>query len=1298
MSKTWLIFYVTFACAITLPVSAFEAASENEQFARAPEMPPTGVRVFEGDNQPENIAKFQSFQGDCDPSSYVELARNGLLIGAEMADESGHYSFKNVPVLYGKNVFKTSMESPRGVYQEHDQSVDIPYPIADAQKNQPPTALHLAAPPVAPPASVSGAAGSVVSSGPAASLVANTGDVGDSAPPEKNQSILSEATPALGDDIILALVHDRTALGVVPSYIDKQNIYVSIKTVLMLVGVSYQQDVAQDSLDISLDDHRNIVLNFAKNEYVVDGDHNQFYANDIFRKDGEVYGNIELLNRILPQIGLVVNLSFGQISVNKLNQPVADDGTLAPAPSASPVVPVIIDNAVDQQIGAAIGNQPPNEAEEAHDVVHLTTTDEGKGAPRQSPQGEGAAPVAIEKKEDEEETLILQPLIKNLPPSDVFIESFKLGGQLYIPFNDVVQLFGFSIVFNKATNTYSGFFLTSANTFSLDVAKHTVRVRDQSRDVSDADLRIRQDQVYVSTKSFAEWFGINTELDTSKLTLHFVTDSLLPQEEEAERQKRWTALLNAVEKSDKDYPVLENPYHAFGYPSFDVNLGELYTRSSTPGSSSGSSFQSSYNIQGEGDLGYLTSKVYAQGLSTGTGIDTFRFQAGRVDPNAQLLGGLHATEFEFGDVTSPSLSLVTTNALGRGAVVTNRDVNASENFDFHNFTGDATPGYQVEIYRNDVLLAFQTVDSTGRYNFQNIPVLYGENIFRIVLYGQQGQREERVETISPSASLLKAGQTTYSVGLDQRGESFIPIAKNDLANATNPVGMEGVSDFHYGISNDVTVGAALAQTRLADGDHQYAQASTNVNLFGILTEADLAQDLAQKGWAASASALGGFDDVSVRMRYRKFNNFSSEAINNITSPLTSDASLDAETQFYLPVLGSYSTGLSALHETYVDPLLKPQNTYSWRSSKSLWGISYTDSIDYVTGNDPRLQDTFGLQTRFFNTDFRAVGITDMQPDQRLREVSFMADYYLDKKLSGETSIDRNLLGNQDTYGQSVNWDFDDFRLSLLSQMTDSKNYSLGLNVLFSINHDPVTNAWRTQSQQSSDSGAISGRVYVADTKDGSPEEDRPNYTEAKVRVNKVLVVPNPDDFFAAPVAPYQVNKVELDTTTIADPLLTPVNTGYKVMTRPGDNVVVDFPMVHTTIIDGVVSFMDEKGEKRVLGDVVVELDNSDGKPIKRVLSAIDGYFSFDKVPVGNYTLSVPQEALTAINAVLDTKPAINIDKIDQFMTGNEVILHQDKRLDVPPPVELPHVEPPSTDGQRAPPPPAETLPPADAPN
>ncbi len=114
---------------------------------------------------------------------------------------------------------------------------------------------------------------------------------------------------------------------------------------------------------------------------------------------------------------------------------------------------------------------------------------------------------------------------------------------------------------------------------------------------------------------------------------------------------------------------------------------------------------------------------------------------------AGLLGPLDATHFAIGDVAGLSSRLVP-GTTGRGLEVTNRPLFNPVAFDRTRFDGDLPSGWDAELYRNGELLAFSRSDGSQRYVFADVPLVYGDNRFEIILYGPQGQQRSRLESIN----------------------------------------------------------------------------------------------------------------------------------------------------------------------------------------------------------------------------------------------------------------------------------------------------------------------------------------------------------------------------------------------------------------------------------------------------------------------------------------------------------------------------------------------------------------------
>jgi hypothetical protein len=207
----------------------------------------------------------------------------------------------------------------------------------------------------------------------------------------------------------------------------------------------------------------------------------------------------------------------------------------------------------------------------------------------------------------------------------------------------------------------------------------------------------------------------------------------------------------------------------------------------------------------------------------------------------------------------------------------------------------------------------------------------------------------------------------------------------------------------------------------------------------------------------------------------------------------------------------------------------------------------------------------------------------------------------------------------------------------------------------SVDHNPLTDSWRTQPKPTSDSGSIAGRVYVK--QDAGEAEAAGKFGDAKIRLNRVQTVASAGDrYFVDHVAPYQRTRVEIDPSSLADPLLSPERRVVEVVTRPGSTVMVDFPLVTTTIIEGNLYILDAQGHKQSVKSGVVELQDKDGHPLRQVITEFDGYFSFDQITAGEYRLGVPAEVLKDNNAVLAGSLPVSVQKVTEFISNKDIVL------------------------------------------
>ncbi|HVY13526.1 MAG TPA: carboxypeptidase-like regulatory domain-containing protein, partial [Alphaproteobacteria bacterium] len=536
----------------------------------------------------------------------------------------------------------------------------------------------------------------------------------------------------------------------------------------------------------------------------------------------------------------------------------------------------------------------------------------------------------------------------------------------------------------------------------------------------------------------------------------------------------------------------------------------------------------------------------------------------------------------------------------------------------------------------------------------DIPILYGNSLFRIVLYGPQGQVEERTERVSVGNSMLRQGALEYNISANQKSLGLFNLDTEQSSPDNGAARLLGY--VRYGIDDNLTAGGALSRTELEDGtSHTYAAFNAQTSLWGFSGEGDFVKDMSG-GWAAGATALTEIEDISLRLRHRIFDHFVSETEAATTSTQRMESIADADTQVFLPVIEDINVGLQATRETYNDK--KPETIFSNRLSKSFWGMSLSNTLDYTRNDESTLGGSFTWQSRLMNIALRASGHYQLQPERTIDGATLVAQYRLEDNITAQTQFDQQ-FGQTGTshLGQSVSVDFEECRLSLQMDADDHALVSGGVHISFALAHDSINNRWRMQSNSMASGGAIAARVFLDENYNGIYDHGEKLVPDAALRLDKIPRKAENGEYFITSVAPYQPVMVDVDATSIKDPLLSPASDGFRVVTRPGDVVTLDFPLVSTSEIDGTVMLQDEAGNKYYVPDIVVELRNAKTQKVERsVISESDGFFYINKVRPGNYTVTIPAEALKEYQAEIETPMALTVSKTSDFYSGKRLLL------------------------------------------
>jgi hypothetical protein len=241
----------------------------------------------------------------------------------------------------------------------------------------------------------------------------------------------------------------------------------------------------------------------------------------------------------------------------------------------------------------------------------------------------------------------------------------------------------------------------------------------------------------------------------------------LPIEKRWERDHRHSFISgDAVE----DLPEIPVEYGLIGLPYFDV--------SSTYNSQGDNRFV--YSILGSAEGMYGTTRMNLIGLDEE--FDALRVSWERVEPFWTV---------KLGDVFSTPVDLIASGNTGRGFLLSTFPVDRGSNFATDTIEGDLQAGWEVELYRKGSLLDFQQDNGTGRFTFENVPLVTGDNQITLKFYGPQGQIRETTRRIRIGTQMAPPGKVWSNLSFIQQGETLLLEEKKVGENESQGLRLAG---------------------------------------------------------------------------------------------------------------------------------------------------------------------------------------------------------------------------------------------------------------------------------------------------------------------------------------------------------------------------------------------------------------------------------------------------------------------------------------------------------------------------
>jgi hypothetical protein len=332
-----------------------------------------------------------------------------------------------------------------------------------------------------------------------------------------------------------------------------------------------------------------------------------------------------------------------------------------------------------------------------------------------------------------------------------------------LPFGEVCRLLDLAIEVDVTRGSASGFVVMPGRRFLVDVPGRRLVIDGRESVLDPTGVEVHQDDLYVDARVMSTWLPVDFTVDLYAAAVVARPRETLPVQ--ARRSRVAAAERTLGGAGLPRYPEVANPYRLFDWPVVDESVRATLMPKEGGGRQLGiqSSTYASADLLWHEANGYLF-------VDDKGGISESRLTLGRHDDRGTLLGPLQAREYAAGNILYPGLEGIALPLSGTGALLSSFPLDRQSQFDRNTFRGDLPAGWDVELYQNGSLVAFQGARPDGLYEFRDVPLLFGLNVFRLVFYGPQGQRREESRSFNVADSLPAKGHFDYRVvGNDPSG-------------------------------------------------------------------------------------------------------------------------------------------------------------------------------------------------------------------------------------------------------------------------------------------------------------------------------------------------------------------------------------------------------------------------------------------------------------------------------------------------------------------------------------------------
>lgn len=782
------------------------------------------------------------------------------------------------------------------------------------------------------------------------------------------------------------------------------------------------------------------------------------------------------------------------------------------------------------------------------------------------------------------------------------ILGYQRADEFLLSLGELSSGLGFPISVDAVQGTANGWFIEDNRTFSLDLQSSEVISDGRTFSISDGDVIAFEGDLYVESNALQAWFPVRLNPIIRQLYLEVETLEPLPIQKRYQLEDRY--LTTSTGPNLPRHRLQENPYQLLGPHITRARFALSTVREDFEQSAD---YQSNHALLSRGDLGWMTSTFSLAGQSDET-VTAARLKLERSALDAPL--GLN--HIEIGDVDTGGYRGLLLSSLDRSSSVSGR-----VDTDSITLEGNQLPDWDVELYQNGQLIMFQTVGEDGRYLFEEIPLLFGENRFELKFFGPFGEIETREEFHFLGIGMLDPGKVSYELSAVQSGRTLFGI--NDVEGDGDRDSITYSGNFNLGLTRNLTTGASIKSIERngqREDSSSFSLGLTTSRFYGSLNYVEPATSQSSLG----ASIRTQFGQSKLGLGYTSF--IDDPDLENNTQKWQGNFDLTSSIR-NLPLkleITANQQENSRLFDTVIGTTLPLAG--SGRFSSSIWHTTYEERVEEHDNDTSLSGGHSSFHTIMRPWAFRLSSNYSFAPESELLDLSFESNLRIERDLTLDLRLRQDTVTDKTYYGAGINWLLNPVSINAQITFDSDERWTGLLTFSTSLIHAPGTSMPRFDSRTSVDSGVVEARIF--ENLDDTEMKPRAGIAVNAVQAWKRAVSDDDGVAYLSRMPAHQQVDIEVDDSTVVEGELRSANPGVSVIARPGSYTVVEFPLIRTAELEGHVYVLEGETEVPV-SRALVTLTSPDGTIVAQRRTAFDGFYLFDGIKPGTYEISMEDQ-------------------------------------------------------------------------